>query len=136
MYLFFGVLTTLINYGVFWLLNRLSQGRSVLFANLLAFTAATVFAYVTNKIYVFRSRWERGGALLREAASFVAARLFSFAVEEAGLYICAYVLLLGRYEYGWLDGVMLSKIAFSILAVVLNYCFSKFWVFSSKEKKK
>jgi len=132
LYLFFGVLTTAVNYGVFWLLNRLSQGRAVLLANLLAFIAATAFAFATNKIYVFQSRQRQRGALVREAVSFVAVRLFSFAIEEAGLYVCAYVLHLERYEFGWLDGVMLSKIALSMVAVVLNYCFSKFWVFSSK----
>lgn len=136
LYLFFGVLTTLINYGAFWLLNRLSQGHAVLLVNLLAFTAATAFAYAANKLYVFQSRQRQPGALFREAVSFVAVRLFSFAVEEAGLYVCVYILFLGRYGYGWLDGVALSKIALSILAVVLNYFFSKFWVFSSKEQKK
>ena len=53
-YLFFGVLTTLVNYGVFWLFQRAWQGRWLLFANLLTFLVATAFAYITNKVFVFR----------------------------------------------------------------------------------
>lgn len=135
-YLFFGVLTMLINYGLFWALDRLFQGRRVLLANLLTFAAATAFAYVTNKWFVFRSRQWGLRSVVPEAAAFVASRLFSFAVEEAGLYVSAYVLFLGRYRWCGVDGVMLSKIALSLAATVLNYFFSKFWVFSARKRKK
>lgn len=133
-YLFFGVLTTLVNYGMFWALNRLWQGRLVLLANLLTFLAATAFAFLTNKAFVFRSRDWRPSLLLRQAGAFAAARLFAFGLEEAGLYLAAYILRLDRFWVGPVDGVMAAKVLLSILAVVLNYFFSKFWVFSKKNK--
>ena len=133
LYLVFGVLTTVVNYGVFWLLNEGSGGRTVLLSNLAAFVAATAFAFATNKQFVFRSRVWRPGVVLREAASFTAARLFSFAIEEGGLYLAAYPLALGRYRFGPVDGVLLAKIALSFLAVLLNYVFSKFLVFAKKK---
>lgn len=133
-YLFFGVLTTIINYGVFWLLTVLWKGRYVLLANLITFVAATAFAYLTNKRYVFYStRWDLP-FVLREAAAFVAARLFSFAIEEVGLYISTYLLHLGKYTLWHINGVMLAKIALSVLAVVLNYFFSKFLVFTKQRE--
>ncbi len=132
-YLFFGVLTTLVNYAMFWLLSELWRGRYVLLANLLTFVAATAFAFLTNKQFVFRSRCWRPRVVLREALAFTAARLFSFAIEEVGLYLSAYVLELDRYRLGPVGGVMLSKIVLSVLAVVLNYFFSKFLVFAKQK---
>ena len=135
LYLFFGVLTTVINYGVFWLLEVLWQGRHVLLANLITFAAATLFAYVTNKIWVFRSRSWRPAVLAREGAAFVSARLFSFGLEEAGLWAAAYPLGLGRYRLGPVDGVMAAKIELSVVAVVLNYFFSKLLVFTHRHRE-
>lgn len=132
-YLFFGVLTTIVNYGVFWLFHQAWQGRHVLFANLLTFLIATAFAYITNKIFVFRSPSWRLSYLAREALAFLVGRLFSFGIEELGLYIAAYVLGLGRFAIWGIDGTMLSKVALSFLAVLLNYFFSKFLVFAKKD---
>ena len=61
--------------------------------------------------------------------------MFSFGLEELGLYIAAYVLPLGRYALWGLDGVMLAKVALSFLAVLLNYFFSKLLVFAKKGEK-
>ena len=51
-YLIFGVLTTLVNYVVFWLFDRLLTEHWVLVTNAIAFVAAVAFAYVTNKLFV------------------------------------------------------------------------------------
>ena len=135
LYLFFGVWTTVINYGVFWLLEKMWHGRHVLIANLITFVAATLFAFVTNKIWVFQSRSRRPAVLAREAAAFVSSRLFSFALEEAGLYTAAYLLRLGRFRFGPVDGVLISKIVLSFAAVVLNYFLSKLLVFPQRYEK-
>ena len=103
------MLTTVLNYAVFWLFQQAWQGRHVLFANLLTCLIATAFAYVTNKVFVFHSPAWHPGFVLREALAFLSGRLFSFGIEEAGLYVAAYVL----------DGTMLSKIVVSFLAVLV-----------------
>ncbi|NBI19012.1 GtrA family protein [Neglecta sp. X4] len=118
-YLFFGVLTTVLNYAVFWLFQQAWQGRHVLFANLLTCLIATAFAYVTNKVFVFHSPAWHPGFVLREALAFLSGRLFSFGIEEAGLYVAAYVLRLDRFSLWGLDGTMLSKIVVSFLAVLV-----------------
>lgn len=132
-YLLFGVLTTLINYAMFWLLTELWHGRYVLAANLLTFIVATAFAFITNKQFVFRSCSWQLRVVIHEGISFTVARLFSFCIEEAGLYVSAYMLGLDRFQLGPINGVMVSKILLSVLAVVLNYFFSKFLVFAKKK---
>ncbi len=53
-YLFWGVMTTLVNMAAFWLF-RSGLSRSVLLANAIAWALAVLFAYVTNRAFVFRS---------------------------------------------------------------------------------
>lgn len=128
-YLFFGVLTTIVNYFSFWLLITLRGDRFAPAANAAAFVLATAFAFVTNKRWVFRSpRWDRR-TVAREASAFTGSRLFSFGVEEGGLVLCMAALPLDRWSLFGCSGVMLVKIVLSFVSVLLNYIFSKWLVF-------
>jgi putative flippase GtrA len=132
-YIFFGVLTTVINYGVFYLFYVLFGEGFVLVANIIAFIFATAFAYITNKLFVFHSRsWDRI-VLRREIAAFFGARIVSFLFEELGLFVCANLLNVGRYILFGLNGVMIAKIALSFVAVAINYFLSKLYIFAKKE---
>lgn len=128
-YLWFGILTTVLNYGVFALFKHLWGDGLILAVNLVAFVAATLFAYVTNKLFVFQSRSWKPRLVVKEAALFFASRIFSFFLEEAGLYICVELFHVGGYRIGIVDGTMIAKIVLSFLAVALNYVFSKLLVF-------
>ena len=129
LYLFFGVLTTVINYFSFWLLITLRGNRFAPWANVVAFVLATAFAFVTNKRWVFRSPlWDRR-TITREAAAFTGSRLISFGMEEGGLVLCMAALPLGQWSLLGLNGTMLVKIALSFVSVLLNYIFSKWLVF-------
>ena len=134
-YLFFGVLTCTVNYGVFALLLHLITEEKILLANLIAFVVATVFAYLTNKLFVFRSTEWKFLRCFREVVSFFGARVASFCMEEVGLYVCVTILGLGRYQFGCLDGIIFSKIILSFIAVILNYYASKYLVFDTKRDK-
>lgn len=118
-YLFFGVLTTLVNYVAYYLLTRW-LGMGITPASFWAWAAAVLFAFVTNKIWVFRSCAAGLGALARELSAFVAARVFSGAFEIGMMWLFAEVL-------GLPD--MWVKIAGSVIVVVVNYVFSKLWIF-------
>lgn len=118
-YLFFGVLTTVVNYAVYYLLTR-PLGMGITPASFWAWTAAVFFAFVTNKIWVFHSRAAGLAALARELSAFVAARVFSGAFEIGMMWLFAEVL-------GLPD--MWVKIAASVIVVVMNYVFSKLWIF-------
>lgn len=126
-YLVFGVLATLVNYVVFWLFYDLLFGQSnSLTANFLAFAAAVVFAYVTNKLFVFESKSWAWSVIRREIPEFLAARVFTFLIEEVGLFVADTLLNLGRYTVltmgnFFVDGVMTTKIALAVVTITLNY---------------
>lgn len=126
-YVFFGVLATLVNYAVFWLFYDLLFGQSnSLTANLLAFLAAVVFAFVTNKLFVFESKSWAWSVIRREIPEFFAARVFTFLIEELGLFIADTLLNLGRFTVLTLgkleiDGVMVTKVGLAVVTITLNY---------------
>ena len=96
LYIVFGVATTAVNYVVFhFLYNVLWHQNHSLTANAAAFVAAVIFAFVVNKLFVFESRSWSPQTLKREIPSFLAARIGSFGIEEAGLFLAEKVLKLG-----------------------------------------
>lgn len=135
LYIIFGVATTVVNYVVFHLLyNVLWQQRNSLTANAAAFVAAVIFAFVVNKLFVFESRSWNADTLKREIPSFLAARIGSFGIEEAGLFLAEKVLKLGgiiAVTVGSLslDWITVIKVALAFVVVALNYVFCKLIVF-------
>ncbi|MBP1736276.1 MAG: GtrA family protein [Oscillospiraceae bacterium] len=141
LYLIYGVLTTIVNYSVFSLCYfLLFQGTKSLAANAIAFVFAVAFAFVTNKIFVFKSKSWEVGILKKELTQFVGARFVSFLFEEAGLFVCDELLQLGRINICSIgsfsvNGVIISKIVLSVLVVIINYILCKFVIFRKKHIK-
>lgn len=135
LYIVFGVATTVVNYIVFHLLyNVLWHQENSLIANAAAFVAAVIFAFVVNKLFVFESKSWSLEVLKREIPSFLAGRIGSFGIEEAGLFLCEKVLKLGgviAFTLGTvaLDWITIVKVALSFVVVILNYVFCKLFVF-------
>lgn len=135
LYIIFGVATTVVNYIVFHLLyNVLWHQNHSLAANAAAFVAAVIFAFVVNKLFVFESRSWDTATLKREIPSFLGARIGSFGIEEAGLFLAEKVFRLGGViaiaiggtAFDWITVV---KIALAFVVVALNYVFCKLFVF-------
>lgn len=122
LYIVFGVLTTLINIVVF---DRCyyALGWSWQAANAVAWILAVLFAFLTNKLFVFESKSFRAAVFWREFTGFFAARLLSLGVD----YACMWLLI---DVAGW-NG-LLSKIVDNVLVVVINYILSKFLIFVKK----
>lgn len=121
-YLVFGVLTTGVNYLVYYpCLNLL--GLSASLSNVIAWIFAVAFAYLTNKPFVFRSHDWSWSTVLPELTKFVGCRVGSGAMETAILFLTVDFLR-------W-DG-NLWKIITSVLVVILNYVASKLVVFRKK----
>ena len=95
MYLIFGVLTTLVDFAVYFPLANILNVHYLL-SNLFAWIAAVIFAFVTNKLWVFESNARTLPEILREFTSFVLSRLFSGAVETALLWLLVDVLILSE----------------------------------------
>lgn len=129
-YLFFGVLTTVVNFAVFALCENKMH---YLAANAIAWVAAVVFAFVTNKLFVFDSKSWKPNVLFKEAVSFTGARLITLGIEELGLWGLIDLLRLDKvFTLPFISGEMVVKIIISIVVVILNYFFSKLIIFKKK----
>jgi putative flippase GtrA len=129
-YLFFGVMTTVVNFIAF----GLCEGKMhYLVANAVAWVAAVIFAFVTNKLFVFDSKSWKPNVLFKEAASFTGARLLTLGIEEIGMWSLIDLLHLDKaFTLPFVSGEMVVKIIISIVVVVLNYFFSKLIIFKKK----
>lgn len=139
LYVFFGGLTTLVNFAAFKFFNVVLGEEHYLISNVIAWFVSVVFAYITNKLFVFESHTWQTKKICKEIFSFFTARIFSFAIEEAGLFALVDLLGFDKYRldiFGFvLGGKMISKIVLAIIVVILNYFFSKLVVFNKKKKQ-
>ncbi len=119
-YLVFGVLTTVVNLIVFF---ALTKTMDVLIANVIAWIAGVLFAFITNKFLVFESKSKQIRTLGREFGTFTLARLFSLGAEEL-------ILLAGIRGLRMGEGV--TKLIAAVVVIVLNYVFSKLFIFRTK----
>lgn len=123
-----GVCTTAVNYVLFWLLcYKMDIELNV--ANAVAIVASIIFAYVTNKLFVFRSHVSGTGALAREAVSFFASRAFTAVLEWAVMF--AVDKFIGLEDSLW---GMVTKVAINVVVLILNFVFSQFFVFKGEKK--
>lgn len=121
-YLFFGVLTTAVNFLVY---SPLYYGAelSATLSNCIAWVVAVAFAFLTNKPFVFKSHDWSVKTVLPELSKFVGCRIGSGVLETVIIGITV----------DWLcwNG-MLMKILTSVIVVIVNYVGSKLLVFNSK----
>ena len=132
LYLVFGIGTTIVNFVSFAISNSIMGKEYYLISNVISFVAATGFAFVTNKIWVFESTGKKILTWLKELVSFVTARIATFIIiEEIGLWFMVQVVAVGEMQILGFDGIMLAKIFLAFVAVLVNYILSKF-VFKKK----
>lgn len=118
-YLFFGVLTTIVNYVVYLPCYNL-MGLSAVVSNGIAWVIAVAFAYLTNKPFVFKSHDWSAKTVVPELSKFVGCRIGSGLAESL-------ILLLAVDILGWNGN--LWKLLTNVLVVILNYIGSKLLVF-------
>lgn len=118
-YVFWGVMTTVVNYAVYFLLT---EGFQVYYltGNIIAWAVSVLFAYFVNKLYVFQSRDWAWRVALRELWQMVASRLFSLGLEMGILWLFVDALLCPH-------GVV--KLIANVVVVIVNYVLSKFIIF-------
>jgi putative flippase GtrA len=117
-YLIWGMATTVWNIGVFQIL--LFTGLDYRAANAISLVTAKIFAYIVNKIFVFKTHCASPGGLLLEIARFAAARGFTMLVDFFGLILLNFII-----------DPKLGKIITTAVVIVLNYIFGKFHVFKN-----
>ncbi len=118
-YLFFGVLTTVVNYLIYLPAYNI-LGFSAAVSNAIAWVVAVAFAYLTNKPFVFKSNDWSAKTVIPELTKFVSCRIASGLAET--------VILLVTVDMLHWNG-NLWKLITSVLVVVLNYVASKLLIF-------
>ena len=118
-YFVFGVLTTLVNFLVYFPLYNWLQ-LSATFSNILAWLAAVFFAFLTNKPFVFKSHDWSSNTVIPELTKFVGCRIGTGLLETAAIWLFVDVL---TWNGNWV------KIVVSVFVVVLNYVSSKLLIF-------
>ena len=122
-YLFFGVLTTVVNYLIYLPVYNL-LGLSAAVSNAIAWVVAVAFAYLTNKPFVFKSHDWSAKVVLPELGKFVSCRIGSGVLETAIIFLTVDLM-------NW-DGTWM-KLATNVMVVILNYFGSKLLVFRNKK---
>lgn len=118
-YLFFGGLTTVVNYLVYLpCYNVLHLSAAV--SNGIAWVVAVAFAFLTNKPFVFKSHDWSAKTVWPELVKFVGCRVGSGLLETGILFLCVDLL-------AWNGNIW--KLVTSVLVVILNYIGSKLLVF-------
>lgn len=134
-YLFWGVCTTVVSWGSYTLLMcflddfQVLEVVAVMISNVFSWVCAVIFSFVTNKIFVFKSKSWKKDVFVQEAVKFVTTRFVTGALEIVLVPALVFVGL-NQKVFG-IDG-MLSKIVVSIFVVILNYICSKIFIFKNE----
>ena len=120
-----------------------------LVANVIAWVSSVLFAFVTNKLFVFESKSWKGTVVLPEMGGFFLARFATGVVDMVLMWLLVDVLLWNQvglgigtegYVFGSVmdmqqvlcSGEMLAKVLVNVVIIVLNYVASKLWIFRKK----
>ena len=120
-YIFFGVCTTAVNFICFTLFYKyLKLGLN--FSNFSGIVISILFAFFTNKYYVFKSRKACFKVFVSELLKFVSGRIFTMLAEIVGVWLLVELISFNEY---------LSKLILQIVVIIGNYFISKFLVFKN-----
>ncbi len=127
-YAFWGVATTLVSLGTYAVFVHFSINSSI--SNILSWICGVAFAFVTNKLFVFRSKSLERDVVVKEGGLFVGSRIFTGVVAWVLFPVLLWIGLdqdfLG-FENMW------TKIVTSIVEIGLNWVLSKHLVFKHAE---
>ena len=122
LYLIFGVLSTIVNILTYTFCTR-NLNIEFLISNWIAWIVAVLFAYITNKFFVFESKEINIKFLIKELSSFVSCRLLSGIIEMILMYTMISLMSLNDF---------IVKIITNVVVVILNFIFSKLIIFKNK----
>ena len=117
-YLIFGILTTIVNYAVFEFCNFLKIHYLV--STLIAWALAVMFAYITNKLFVFESKSWKKEVITKELLSFVTCRIVSGLFDLGFMALAVEILTMNK---------SIAKLVSNVFVVIANYIFSKLFIF-------
>lgn len=123
-YLVFGGLATIVNFVSYYLFAKL-LGIDEVISSGLSWFASVLFAYITNKLFVFESKTNTIKDVLKEMTTFFLARVLSGILCDVG----TFALMVKVFHIN----DIFSKIVTQIMVVIVNYVFSKFFIFKNQK---
>lgn len=121
LYLIFGVLTTLVNFIVYFTFKSV-LGTEMIIANSFSWLLSVLFAYVTNRIFVFKSKAIGGKQITFELVKFVFDRGLSFVLDMLSMLLLIEILHFHDFY---------AKLITQVIIVVANFLFSKWLIFKN-----
>lgn len=132
-YLFWGGVAFVLSMVLFWVFtsNLFSLQWGEVLANNVDWVIVAVFAFFTNKLFVFRSKSESFKGFCKEFVEFMLARVFTLVLEDVILWVLC-------EKCGWDSGIlqMCAKFIGQFVVIVTNYILSKLWIFRNKKPAK
>lgn len=122
-YLVFGGVTTIVNFVSYFAFARVLKIDEVI-SSALSWFISVLFAYITNKIFVFDSKTESKKELIKECITFFLARVVSGIICDVG----TFALMVKVFNIN----DIFSKIVTQVMVVIVNYLFSKFVIFKKE----
>ena len=119
-----GLITTAINVIAFHVCSEIC-GIQLLISNTIAWILAFLFAFVSNKLWVFESKEWMGRKAVTEMVGFLAARLTTLVLDTFLMWLMVDMMTMNG---------TLSKVISNVITIVINYLASKFIIFKNKEK--
>lgn len=126
-YLVFGVLATVVNFVSYYIFARII-GIDEVISSGLSWFASVLFAYITNKLFVFDSKTVTKKELIKECISFFLARVLSGILCDVG----TFAVMVKVFKIN----DIIAKIVTQVMVVIVNYIFSKFIIFKNNKKDK
>ncbi len=126
LYIFFGGCTTIVNVILYYISTRWF-GLGTVISTLLAWWVSVLFAYITNRILVFRSHNKEPRAILFEFAFFVACRLLTGLLDVLIMYLFV-------DQLGWHD--LIIKFLSNLIVIVVNYVASRLLIFKKHSNRR
>lgn len=124
-YLFWGFATFVVSMVLFYLFANI-MGLYEQIANVLSWIICVIFAYLTNRTFVFKSKVKGLGKILLEFKDFVVARVLTLVMENAILFVMIDLMTINN---------MIAKLVGQFVVIVSNYFLSKLWIFKKKKSE-
>lgn len=124
LYVIFGVLTTIVNLIAYYLFSNIIN-INYLISNAIAWIISVVFAYITNKFFVFNSSYINKDVIIEEFIKFMNCRLISGLSEVVLLFLFVDLLLMNN---------IVAKLIIGVLVALINFIFSKVFIFKGVDE--
>lgn len=122
-YAVFGVLTTLVNIGSYWVMAH-PMKMPVMVSTVIAWILSVLFAYLTNRKWVFHSEASSSNEIIHEIVMFFSARLATGVIDGGSMFIFVDLMKM--------NDVVIKTLA-NVLVIILNYVASKFFIFKHQK---